>query len=248
MGENLETKEKIEIKIDNTNSVIGWLTQILPLIKEYGPIKILGTTILIAIISILLYFAFNFTKAFEVYDAWKERTHDDKLELRMELGPKVQSLIDKLTYTVGASRSLVLELHNGNTGNGGLPFAKCTATYESLNIGQMPIAGQYQETNLSLMPFANKLFKDGYYCGNVEDLLEIDRALYYKMKSNNTEHFASCVIEGVDNKPIAFLIISFDKTSENIPFHNCSETRDMIRHISMELAVILEVARLMNDK
>lgn len=248
MGENLDNKEKIEIKIDNTDSVIGWIGHILELIKEYGPFKIIGATILISFVSIFLYFAFNFTKAFELYDAWRERLHDEKMEQRIELGPKVQSLIDKLTYTVGASRTMVLELHNGNKGNGGLPFAKCTATYESLNLGIPPIAGQYQETNLTLMPFAAKLFANGYYCGNVEELEPIDRALYYRMKSNETEHFAACVIEGVEDKPIAFMFVSFNKIPEDMIIHNCTETRNMIRHISMELAVLLEVSRLMDKK
>ena len=136
--------------------------------------------------SILLYFAFNWEKAFELYDAWQARQHDDNMELRVENGPKVQSLTDKLTYKVDASRVLILEMHNGVTSGGGLPFTKCSATYESLNLGISPVAEQYQEVNMSLMPFTNFLFERGYWCGDTDELLEIDKALYYKMKSNKT--------------------------------------------------------------
>lgn len=246
MEEMKETKEKLEIKINNTHDAIGWLERVLVLLKEYGPIKIIGATLLIAFFSVLLYFTFNFTKFFELYDEWKKRSHDERIELRMELGPKIQTLTDKLTYGVGAARTMVLELHNGNTGNGGLPFAKCTATYESLNISKTPIAEQYQELNLSLIPFASKLFSEGFWCGNVEELQDIDRGLYYKMKSNATEHFAACVIEGVDNNPIAFLFVSFDKLPDEYIFHDCTETRKNIRHVAMELAVILEVSRILS--
>ena len=79
------------------------------------------------------------------------------------------------------------------------------------------------------------------------ELKEIDKGLYYKMKSNGTEHFAACIIEGVENKAIAFMIISFNTKSDDIHNHNCQEVRNKIRHIAMELSVILEVTRILGE-
>lgn len=243
MGENKHlTEDKETIVIENTNNVIGWLEKFLKLLKEYGPIKILISTFLIAFISIFFYFMFNPIKIFEVYDEWKERQHEALMELRMDMAPQIQSVVDKLTYKVGASRTLILEMHNGSVGNGGLPFTKCTATYEGLNINVYPVANQYQEQNLSLIPFATYLFKQGYWCGDTEELLEIDRALYYKMKGNETEHFAACVIEGVDQS-LAFMIVSFDQMPDEQ--HDCEYIREYIRHAAMEVAVLLEVGHRM---
>lgn len=239
------TNEKIEINIDNTDSALNWLEKILVLIKDYGPLKILGAALLISLVSSILYFTLNPTKLFEIYDEIKKEDHMELMNLRLKMAPKIQSLTDKLTYGIGASRTIVLEMHNGNTGTGGLPFTKCSATYESLNLGKHPVAQQYQDVNMSLMPFATTLFENGYWCGNTDDLQYIDRALYYKMKSNGTEHFAACVIEGIDNKAIAFMIVSFDKEDELMANHDCHTTRESIRHIAMELAVVLEVTRLL---
>jgi hypothetical protein len=47
-------------------------------------------------------------------------------------------------------------------------------------------------------------------------------------------------IEGVD-KALAFLIISFDKLPDEE--HNCEEVRNNVRHVVMELAVLMEVER-----
>ena len=244
MEEKDVKKEKIEINIDNTDSALNWLERILKLLKEYGTGKILWATFLIIVVSFILYFMFNLSKVFELYNQWMQTRHDSRIELRMQMSPKIQSAMDKLTYNINANRTLLLEMHNGVTGSGGLPFSKCTATYESLNIGEQPISAQYQEVNLSLIPFANKLFHEGYWCGNTDDLLIIDKGLYHKMKSNGTEHFAACIIEGVDNKAIAFMIVSFNTKSNEIHDHNCEEVRNKIRHIAMELSVILEVTRL----
>ncbi len=242
-----EQQEKIEVKINNTDNALGWLEKFLKLVKEYGAKRIVSSTFFIILVSAILYFGLNPTKGFEIYDAWKAREHDEKMELRMQVGPKIQTLVDKLTFKVDASRVIVLELHNGNTGGGGLPFTKCSATYESVNINEIPVAGQYQDVNMSLIPFANHLFQQGYWCGDLDSLEKIDRSLAYRMKSNQTEHFAACVIEGVENKAIAFMIISFKSPFALLDKHNCDETRNYIRHTAMEISVYLEVNRLTQE-
>lgn len=237
MAEKNESKEPIVI--DNTSNVLSWLEKILKLIKNYGIGKIITGALLIAFLSIVFWFIFNPTRAFEVYDDWKSRQHTALMDIRIENAPKIQSIIDKLTYKVGASRTVILELHNGNESIGGIPFTKCSATYESLNIGAAPVAQHYQAQNLSLIPFATFLFEKGYWCGNLEELAEIDKALAFKMQSNKTEHFAACIIEGVD-RPLAILIVSFDSVNDR---HNCDEVRENIRHIAMELSVMFELEK-----
>ena len=66
---------------------------------------------------------------------------------------------------------------------------------------------------------------------------------------NGVEHFAACTIEGIDNKAIAFMIVTFDEETD-FAKHNCDYVRDYIRHSAMELSVFLEVTRLidMNKK
>lgn len=243
----METKkeQREKLKITDTGLYLGWLESALNLVKQHGITKILIVTFLISLISTYFYIIFNPEAAFDAYDRWKQITHTELFDLRMENAPKIQNLIDKLTFKVDASRTMILELHNGSDGVGGLPFTKCSATYESLNIGAHPVASQYQNQNMSLIPFATFIFDKGYWCGNTDELIQIDRALYHKMKSNNTEHFAACVIEGID-KPLAILIVSFEKMPDEA--HNCEEIRENIRHIAMELSVFLEVEKMMKEK
>lgn len=242
---DLKNEKKEPIVIDNTSNVITWLEKGLKLIKEYGIGRIVIGALLIAVLSIFFWFIFNPSRAFEVYDEWKKRQHDTLMELRMENAPKIQRAIENLTYKVDASRTVILELHNGTENINGIPYTKCSATYEALNIGAQPIASYYQSQNLSLMPFVTHLFKNGYWCGNVDELASIDKALAFKMKSNGTEHFTACVIEGID-KPLAVLIVSFDKKPDE--HHDCKYNRENIRHIAMELSVIFEVEARMAEQ
>lgn len=238
MAQKEQQEKKTPIIINNTHDVLSFLEKGLKLVKEYGVTRILTVSLLIAVLSTFFYFVFNPEKAFEIYSAWEKQRHDDLIELRIENAPKIQSQLDKLTYKINASRVMILEMHNGSEGNGGLPFTKCTATYEALNIGEHPISQFYQLQNMSLIPFTTYLFEHGYWCGNTDEIMDIDRGLCYKMKSNNTEHFAACVIEGID-KPLAFLIVSFKTKPDET--HNCGYVRENIRHVAMEVAVYLEV-------
>ena len=123
-----EQQEKKPIIIDNTDKVLNWVGKALELVKNYGITRILTTSLLISIISIFFYFLFNPDTAFDIYERWKQVKHDELMEIRMQNAPKIQLLIDRLTYKVDASRTMILELHNGNDGVGGLPYTKCSAT------------------------------------------------------------------------------------------------------------------------
>lgn len=223
--------------IENTERGIGWFERVLNLVEKYKIRHFFKAAFVILLIAGVVGFLKNPTWIFEQYEIWKEKQHQETIDLRLQNTHKIQHLMEKSLYKIECDRIMLLELHNGNTGIGGLPFAKCTATYEVMDDNILPIAQQYQEQNLSLIPFANKLFKEGYWCGDVKDLEAFDRGLYHKMASNGTEHFAACVIEGVD-KPLAFLFVSFKDIVEE---HNCAEVREQVRHISLELALLLEI-------
>lgn len=56
--------------------------------------------------------------------------------------------------------------------------------------------------------------------------------------SNSTEHFAACVIEGVD-KPLAIMFVSFPVAH---PDHNCDTVRSHINKTALELALLIEMS------
>lgn len=218
---------------------LSWLDRGLQIVERYRLKTIFKAFLVLTMIALFIGFLKNPTWVFECYDKWKEKEHTSALQQRLVNNEKLHITSEKLLYKVGADRVMVLELHNGLENANGLPFSKCSATYEALGTNAHPIADQYQNVNLSLMPFVNTLFDEGYWCGDVEELKEIDRGLYYKMKSNYTEHFAACVIEGVD-KPLAFLFVSFIEPVDSLN-HDCAMVRENVRHIALEQALLLEL-------
>lgn len=223
--------------IENTSTAIGWFEKVLDLADKYRITTVLKSVFIILLIAGTVGFIKNPTWIFEKYQDWQDKQHIEKLAHRLEHNEKLHIMTEKLMYKVNADRVLLLELHNGNTGLGGFPFAKCSATYEALNDGIVPVAHQYQDLNLSLMPFASKLFDEGYWCGDTQDLKEIDKALCYRMLGNDTSHFAGIVIQGVD-KPIAFLFVKFRDIGDE---HNCAEIKRIIQENAFQIALLLEL-------
>lgn len=223
--------------IENTSTAIGWFERVLGMADKYRITTVLKSVFIILLIAGTVGFIKNPCWIFEKYQDWQDKQHIEKLAHRLEHNEKLHILTEKLLYKVNADRVLLLELHNGNTGLGGFPFAKCSATYEALNDGIVPVAHQYQDLNLSLMPFASKLFDEGYWCGDTQDLKEIDKALCYRMLGNDTSHFAGIVIQGVD-KPIAFLFVKFKDIGDE---HNCDEIRRIIQENAFQIALLLEL-------
>ena len=223
--------------IENTSTAIGWFERVLDIANKYRIRTVFKSVFIILLIAGTVGFIKNPTWIFEKYQDWQDKQHIEKLAHRLEHNEKLHIMTEKLMYKVNADRVLLLELHNGNTGLGGFPFAKCSATYEALNEGIVPVAHQYQDLNLSLMPFASKLFDDGYWCGDTQDLKEIDKALCYRMLGNDTSHFAGIVIQGVD-KPIAFLFVKFKDIKDE---HNCEEIKRIIADNAFQIALLLEL-------
>ena len=214
---------------------MSWLDRALQIVEKYRFKTIFKAVFVVLIVGFLK----NPTWIFEQYKKWEDREHTERMMLREQNDTKIHLITEKLNYRVNSASVMIMEFHNGVESTGGLPFRKMTCTYEAVNVGVHPIAEEYKDLNLSLIPFTAYMSEQGYWCGNTDDMEHIDRSFCYRLKSNGIEHFAAVVIEGVD-EPLALLIVAFDKTYVE---HQCPEVRENIRHCALELALLLELQR-----
>lgn len=225
------------MKKENIELGLGWFDKLLQVAEKYKIRTILKAVLILLIICASVGFVLNPHWVFEQYNKWQEQQHTDQMEQRINNNEKLHIIIEKLLYKVDADRILLLECHNGESNINGLPFAKISAIYESLNDSVLPISQNFQQQQLSLFPFSNYMFDHKYFYGDTEALLEIDRGLFYKFKQHNINHFACYVLYGV-NKPIAFLLIGFEKLTEN---HNCKHIKDVIIEEGLQMRLLLEL-------
>ena len=216
---------------------LNWLDRGLSMVEKYKLKTIFKAFFIILLVSVLVGFISNPTFVFEQYKKWEDKQHTELIEKRLANNEKIHLTCERLMYKVGADRVMLLELHNGGSNIAGLPFLKASCIYEAMNEGVYPIADQYQQQQLSLIPFSSYLAQHTHWCGEVEDLESIDKTLHYRMMANGTKHFAAKCIHGV-NTPVAFIFVSFSNVPEG---HDCERVREEIRHAALEIALLLEL-------
>lgn len=225
-------------KIENTTQSIGLLEKVLQICDKYSVLQILKALAVLITVSVVLFIAFNPSRIFEMYDDYKERQHDEAMKQRTLYAPQIQTALDQLRINTKADRVLFLEYHNGTVSTGGLPFKFASAAFESLSDDIYPVASQYEDVNLTLLPFASYIHKHSYHCGNIELLKDIDKSLMYRMMSNNVEHLAITEVRGV-KEPLGILVLTYTHPIE----HNCDEIRAQMDRTAIDIAVKLELKK-----
>ena len=225
-------------KIEDTTQSIGLLEKILQICDKYSVLQILKALAVLITVSVVLFIAFNPSRIFELYDDNKERQHDEAMKQRTLYAPQIQTALDQLRINTKADRVLFLEYHNGTVSTGGLPFKFASAAFESLSDNIYPVASQYADVNLTLLPFASYIHKHSYHCGNIELLKDIDKSLMYRMMSNDVEHLAITEVRGV-KEPLGILVLTYTHPIE----HNCDEIRAQMDRTAIDIAVKLELKK-----
>lgn len=225
-------------KIEDTTQSIGLLEKVLQICDKYSVLQILKALAVLITVSVVLFIAFNPSRIFELYDDYKERQHDEAMKQRTLYAPQIQTALDQLRINTKADRVLFLEYHNGTVSTGGLPFKFASAAFESLSDNIYPVASQYADVNLTLLPFASYIHKHSYHCGNIELLKDIDKSLMYRMMSNDVEHLAITEVRGV-KEPLGILVLTYTHPIE----HNCDEIRAQMDRTAIDIAVKLELKK-----
>ncbi|MBO5471530.1 MAG: hypothetical protein J5976_03715 [Bacteroidales bacterium] len=225
-------------KINNQEESLGFLERVLKICDQYSVWKIIKALLILMMVSYVCYFAFNPEKIFELYDKYREKEHAELLKKRLDNTPQIQLHCERLLRDANADRVLFLELHNGTNSTGGLPFYYASASCEALAENIRPVADQYADVSLSLLPFSSYLFQHDYFSGDVEDLKNIDKSLMYRLMSNDVTHCAMAVVEGVD-KPVGLLVLTYTTAVD----HHCPETKKLMEHTALKLALLAEVKK-----
>lgn len=222
-------------KIEVVDKGLGVFERLVNFFGQHSVWEILKTLFLSVFISYTIYLSLNPDIIFSAYEKWKKTEHTEAIENSMKNSVLIQNELETLRERVGAQRVLLLSYHNTTSSLVGVPYIFLTAEAESIGSGTHPVAEGYERVKTSLYPFVNYLNRETYFCGDIEELRDIDKALAYRLEGNDVRHFAAMNIEG--EQPLGVLFISYtDEIGEN---HKCSDVKDMILRSAGRLAIYL---------
>jgi hypothetical protein len=222
-------------KGNNIEQGLTWLDKALNIIERYKIKTILKAFGLILMIALLIAFIKNPTYIIDKWQEVQEREHTERMEITLKNSQIINTEVENLRYRTGADRVILLQFHNSKQSLSGLPFIYLTATAEALDYNVIPVAEQYEAVKTSIYPFMTYITREGYFCGDIEELRTLDKALAYRMQGNDVHHLAFQYIEG--EHPLGLLVCTFTKDVDET--HNCAEIEHQIRKTSNKIAVLL---------
>ena len=109
---------------------IGVLDKALNLVEKYKLKTIFKGCFIILLIAALIGFLNNPTWIFEKYEEWKDKQHQEEMDIRTVNNDKIQHLIEKSLYKIGADRITILHLTESILKGGSAPLEDCLSEDE----------------------------------------------------------------------------------------------------------------------
>lgn len=138
-----------------------------------------------------------------------EQVEKENIEYRRSIDPIIRAKLKSLIYESDAYKASIFEFHNGTSNMSVLGFLYAAMTYEETKEGVNKVSQLYNEVSLPLFNISNIIFKNGYWCGSIKDLQEIDPALSHGISSSSKTKYI-CVVLLEDSRELGFLVLSFD--------------------------------------
>lgn len=221
----------------NLEGNIGLIERVLNIADKYKISTIFKTVFIILIFSFTIAFVNNPSFIFDRYEKIKEKRHQEQMEVVIKNNVLIQTELENLLYKTGGDRVILLQYHNTKNSLAGLPFLYLTATNESLRAGVTPVSEGYETLKTSLYPFVGFLSKQKYYCGDIEELEKIDKALGYRMRGNDVEHFAMCHIDS--DIPLGAIVITYT-SKVSIEEHVCKDVEQILRNSALKIGLLIK--------
>lgn len=194
---------------DNIDKNMSFLQKLLSLQRKYGFFDIIKSLVLLLITGYVVFFTLNPTYLLDKIDKLQSDKHDAAITKRLRSDEEVRFILERLLTSTDADRAWLVEFHNGSANIAtGLPFLYGSMRIEATRDSIAHIEDDYSDFSLSRYPLMYKLMQDGYYYGPVDSIVNIDKRLYYKMKSNNVNEFAALTLYD-GNSPIGVIGLSF---------------------------------------
>lgn len=229
----------MEQKLTIAEQIFGLVEKVTGFLDKFGIVKMFKTIFAVVVMYWLIVLAFNPSKIFEVYERYKDKIHSEKVAIVEKNNTIIHTELENLRYKCNADRVVLLSYHNTKESLTGMPYIYLTAINESISYDVSPVAEGYESLKTTLYPFISYISRNEFFCGDIEDLRKIDKALAYRMEGNDVKHLAVLNIES--DLPIGVLVVTFAHPLEDT--HNCEEIEKLIRKTSTKIGILLTEAR-----
>lgn len=221
--------------LDNVNTGIGWLERLLQLISKFKIMDFIKAFAVIFMVAITVSFITKPEWIFNKWEEYKEKEHKERMEIVEKNNTIIHTELENILYKTGADRVVLLSYHNSKQSLTGMPYIYLTAINEAIQYNVNPVAEGYESVKVSLYPMIGYLSTNEFFCGDIEEMRDIDKALADRLEGNDVKHLCMLQIEG--EYPLGVLVATY--THDLDTHHDCKEIESIIRKSGVKIGVLL---------
>lgn len=151
-------------------------------------------------------------RIFQRYDEYVSHKHNVSTEYRIESSPIVRNYLNQLVLETGADRAYIGEYHNGKNNPSGLQWQYADMTF--INDAAYDVTDEYQNVPLVKYELCYKLYKDGVFMGDIEQIRVIDPRMAARLEANDVKYICAAMMYGENKSDIGFVGVSFTGTTD----------------------------------
>ena len=189
----LEEKEK---EIEKT---IGFIEKLGDVVKKYGIKDIILTVMVLFLVVVVGRVAFHPEGVFDRMTEIQQERHNESVLKRLNNEPKIRETIVNLRSELDADRVYILETHNGGENLSSLPFLYVDLTYAEPRAQAAWMVDEYKNVRLSRYPWADEVYRSTYWSDDIDNLVELDPELYFRLKNEGAKFMAVMMLYGTYN-------------------------------------------------
>ena len=201
---------------EELNGIVSLIERINSFIKKNGLKGTFTSLLTLFIAGTVGFFILNPGMFFEKFNEYTEQKHEQGIKQRLKADPEIRSLLSSFRTDLNADRAYILEAHNGGSNLTNLPFLYADLTYIDPRNKYDYIETEYKNFRLSRYPWASYVIEHGWWFGTIEDCMQSDPELYYRLQKEDVKYMGMFVMHGKTGLPSACLGIIY-KEGQEIP-------------------------------
>lgn len=204
---------------EELNGIVGLIERINSFIKKNGLKGTFTSLLTLFIAATVGFFILNPGIFFEKFNEYTTAKHEEGIKQRLKADPEIRSLLSAFRSDLNADRAYILEAHNGGSNLTNLPFLYADLTYMDPRNKYDYIETEYKNFRLSRYPWASYVMEHGWWFGTIEDCMDSDPELYYRLQKEDVKYMGMFVMHGKTGLPSACLGVIY-KEGQEIPNKN----------------------------
>lgn len=198
-------KEDMKTSVNEINGLLGLMERIKRFINKEG-LKGTFTSLLTLFMAVVIgYFVFNPSAFFDKFERFSAEKHEKAIKARMEADPQIRESLTDFKTEANADRTYILEAHNGGSNLSNLPFVYTDLTYMVPKSNFSELENEYRNFRLSRFPWASYVVENAFWFGPIEDVLDDDPELFYKLQKEGVTYMGMMLLHGKNGLPAGCL-------------------------------------------